>query len=86
MIEKKTLKWLPKFVKLENELNTLLREAAQDGIKPFIRIHEDEVLMGKNVQSVEISLVLGKIIYDYVDDDVEKVRELKTGEFFDRLT
>lgn len=62
MIENKTLKWLPKFVELQSELNALLRAAAQDGVKPLIRIHEDEVLMGTNVQSVEISLALGKII------------------------
>lgn len=59
MSDKKIDKWLPKFVRVENELNKLLAEAAKDGVKPAIRVYENEELLGKDVQSVEVSLVRG---------------------------
>ena len=59
MNDQRIYKWLPKFVRVENELNKLLAEAAKDGVKPAIRIYENEELLGKGVQLVEVSLVRG---------------------------
>ena len=51
--------WTPKFARAASALNALLREAAAEGVKPVILVHENAELLGKDVQVVEVSIVMG---------------------------
>jgi len=51
-------KWVQRFSDAQIELNRVLMEAAKEGVKPVILVHEDGKRFGKDVQMVEVSLFL----------------------------
>jgi hypothetical protein len=59
MIDEKQTKWQSKLSSAASDLNTLLNEAAKNGIFPAVCIHRNDKLFGFGVQVIEISCVLG---------------------------
>lgn len=52
-------RWITRFGRTQDQLNIVLREAARHGIKPDISVVEDEERLGKDVQTISISIVKG---------------------------